>query len=163
MELGMSKSNILIVDDNPSMRKLLGMALKQLGISRIDYAGNGIEAIRLHNANHYNIIVLDNAMPEMTGLEFLRTCHNSLVSSDTAVIMVTAVPDQEIINAVRCNEIRLHDLVVKPFDIQSMKDRVQKLIGRTQRSHQQNRTIFEGIAQKSGPVAATRGLELALK
>ena len=141
---------VLVVDDNPSMRKLLGMVLKQVGGIQADFAGNGLEAIGLHNANQYDIILLDNAMPEMTGLEFLRTYREALEASDTAVIMVTAAADQEIVNAARNSEIRVHDLVVKPFDIRLMSERVQKIVDRRKTQGRRTRATFK--VQEPRPV-----------
>ena len=140
---------VLVADDNPSMRKLLGMVLKQMGVARVDYAGNGLEVVNLHNANQYNMIILDNEMPEMTGIDLLRSYHDSLVASDTSVIMVTAVPDEEIVHASRNAEIRLHDMVVKPFDIQVMKDRIQRLIDRHRARGRPARVRFDGAVSRS--------------
>ena len=139
---------VLVVDDNPSMRKLLGMVLKQIGGIQADFAGNGPEAIGLHNTNQYDIILLDNAMPEMTGLEFLRRYRDALDASDTAVIMVTAAADQEIVNAAQNSEIRLHDLVVKPFDIRLMSERVQKIVDRHKAQGRRTRAKFKGEAAR---------------
>ena len=118
----------LVADDNPSMRKLLGMVLKQVEGISVDYAGNGLEAGNLHNANRYDIIILDNAMPEMTGVQFLQANRDSLIASNTSVIMVTAAPDDELVGAARNFEIRLDDIVVKPFDVQLLKERVRKIV-----------------------------------
>ena len=139
---------VLVVDDNPSMRKLLGMVLKQIAGIQADFAGNGLEAIALHNTNQYDIILLDNAMPEMTGLEFLRKYRDALEASDTAVIMVTAAADQEIVTAARNSEIRLHDLVVKPFDIRLMSERVQKIVDRQKAQGRRTRAKFKGETAK---------------
>jgi two-component system chemotaxis response regulator CheY len=119
---------VLVADDNPSMRKLLGMVLNQVGGISVDYAGNGIEAGKLHSAHRYEVIILDNAMPEMTGVEFLRANHEALTASDTSVIMVTAAPDEGVCTAGVNSDIRLHDIVVKPFDVQSLRERVQKVV-----------------------------------
>ena len=126
----MPEHHVLVVDDNPSMRKLLGMVLRQMEGVRAEFAGNGLEAAAMHSLNHYDVIILDNAMPEMTGVNFLRTYRDSLEASDTSVIMVTAAPDEDIVRAARNAEIRLHDLVVKPFDIKMMTERVRKMLDR---------------------------------
>lgn len=145
----MPDHRILVVDDNPSMRKLLGMVLRQMGGLRADFAGNGLEAAVMHKANPYDIIILDNAMPEMTGMSFLRIYRDALDASDTSVIMVTAVPDEDIVKAARNAEIRLHDLVVKPFDIKVLTERVRKILDRHKASGRQRRQ------ETQGPVAAS--------
>ena len=145
----MAEFRALVADDNPSMRKLLGMVLRQIGGIHIDFAGNGREAGSLHAANPYDIIILDNAMPEMTGLEFLRTNHDGLVASQTSIIMVTAAPDEAILSAVRSVEIRLHDLVVKPFDVQLLRERVQKIVNRHKARRPMNRPVVKAVPPAS--------------
>ena len=124
----MAELRALVADDNPSMRKLLSMVLKQVGGISVDCAGNGLEAGNLHNANPYDIIILDNAMPKMTGVGFLRMNRDVLIASKTSVIMVTAAPDKELLGAARNFEIQLHDIVMKPFDVPLLKERLQKIV-----------------------------------
>ena len=145
----MAEFRALVADDNPSMRKLLGMVLKQVGGIRVDFAGNGLEAGALHAANPYDIIILDNAMPEMTGVEFLRTNRDGLRASQTSIIMVTAAPDEGIVSAARNFEIRLHDIVVKPFDVQLLKERVQKIVDRHKARGPMNRPAVKAVPPAS--------------
>ncbi len=149
----MAEFRALVADDNPSMRKLLGMVLKQVGGMQIDYARNGREAGNLHKINPYDIIILDNAMPELTGIEFLRTYHDALRDSDTSVIMVTAVPDESMVSAARNSEIVLHDIVVKPFDVQLLKERVQKIVDRHKASGATSRTVVKAPPTASANAA----------
>jgi DNA-binding response OmpR family regulator len=149
----MPEFRALVADDNPSMRKLLGMVLKQVGGIRIDFAGNGLEAGALHRADPYDIILLDNAMPGMTGIEFLQTHRDTLIASNTLILMVTASPDEEIVNAARKSEIWLHDIIVKPFDVQILKGRVQKIVDRHKARGRQNRPL----AKAAPPPSASTG------
>ena len=66
--------HILIVDDDKIVRMTLEALLRKLGFNNIEQAANGFEALKLLISRQYDLIFLDNMMPVMSGLEFLRRC-----------------------------------------------------------------------------------------
>jgi len=82
-ELSLEDQHILIVDDVRSNVKMMDMILSKLGF-RCDVAFNGQEAVALARLKHYNLILMDNVMPVMNGIEATRT----ILSFDAATTIV---------------------------------------------------------------------------
>ncbi|MEO7994771.1 MAG: response regulator [bacterium] len=66
--------HILVVDDCTVTRRLVGRALRQLGLPQltITEAGSGAEALAAVENGGFDLVITDHRMPEITGLEFLR-------------------------------------------------------------------------------------------
>ena len=84
---------VLIVDDEPSTRFLIGEGLADHGIE-FDEAGNGEEALALMNKSAedyqpYDAVVLDIVMPVMDGWEVLKHIKGNPLWADLIVIVVT--------------------------------------------------------------------------
>ena len=93
-------SLLLLVDDSMAMRQTIKNVLTDEGFKNIHTASDGKEAMArikgaMENDQMYNIIFLDWHMPEMDGLEFLKTCRNEMGLKKVAIIMLTAVSDQK--------------------------------------------------------------------
>jgi len=94
-------SNILIVDDDPTIRMMFARALREKG--EIDQAGNGAEALRLLGAKKYSVILLDLHMPVIDGFVILHTLATKPgPNKETPIYVITAdVSDQARIRALR--------------------------------------------------------------
>jgi DNA-binding NarL/FixJ family response regulator len=94
-------SNALIVDDEPHVRVLIRVLLKQLGIETVWEAANGAEALEKAAAHNPNVILLDINLPQVGGLEVLaklKAAHPSIpviiVSSQST--MKTVIQTREL-------------------------------------------------------------------
>jgi CheY-like chemotaxis protein len=82
-------SNILIVDDDPTIRAMFARALKALG--DIEQAGNGGDALRLLSSKKFGVVLLDLHMPVIDGFVILHTLANKPgPNRDTPVYVITA-------------------------------------------------------------------------
>lgn len=82
-------SNILIVDDDPTIRAMFARALKALG--DIDQAANGGDALRLLSSKKFGVVLLDLHMPVIDGFVILHTLANKPgPNRDTPVYVITA-------------------------------------------------------------------------
>lgn len=82
-------SNILIVDDDPTIRAMFARALKALG--DIDQAANGGDALRLLSSKKFAVVLLDLHMPVIDGFVILHTLANKPgPNRDTPVYVITA-------------------------------------------------------------------------
>ena len=86
-------SNILIVDDSPTMRRMVIASLRDLGDVSFDEAASGLEAIEHLALSHINLIVLDLNMPDMHGLEVVRFVREHKVYSNIPIIVLTTRGD----------------------------------------------------------------------
>ena len=79
---------ILIVDDNKGIRTVFKKILREFTVLE---AGNGIEGIEMYRKHHPNIVVMDIQMPEMNGLEAIRSIKK--LDSIAKIIVITAKSD----------------------------------------------------------------------
>ena len=79
-------ARILIVDDEPAVRALLGDLVSGLG-HRADLASHGAEALRMFDPDGHDVVLTDLVMPGMTGLEMIDEILRR--RADTEIIMIS--------------------------------------------------------------------------
>ena len=92
---------VLLVEDESQLRSLLALALASLENCEIVEAGTGQQAIDLAITRHPRVIILDLGLPDLDGLEVLKTVRSNPLLAGTKVILATAAPlmDDSIINS----------------------------------------------------------------
>lgn len=119
------KSNILVVDDEERIRRLLRMYLEKEGYV-IDEAEDGETALRLAMEKDYDLVLLDLMLPGIDGIE---VCSRLRQSKATPVIMLTARGEET--NRVNGFEVGADDYVVKPFSPREVIYRVKAILRRS--------------------------------
>jgi len=84
---------ILIVDDDPLIRKLILTTLQDVAGFRLREAGDGLQAIEAAMEERPEIIFLDYDMPRLNGIETCRRLRSDPVTADATIIMLTAMSD----------------------------------------------------------------------
>jgi DNA-binding NtrC family response regulator len=102
---------ILIVDDEPSNRNILGQELTHEGYSVVA-ASDGREALRKIELSRPDLIILDYMMPDLSGLEVLKELRKR--ENDTPVVMITAYGTME--RAVEAMKEGAYDFITRPFE-----------------------------------------------
>lgn len=125
MEKLNEQQNILIVDDEERIRRLLRMYLEKEGYS-ITEAENGEMALRIASEQDFDLIVLDVMLPGMDGVE---VCAKLRQSKATPIIMLTAKGEEA--NRVQGFEAGADDYVVKPFSPREVIYRVRAILRRS--------------------------------
>jgi two-component system KDP operon response regulator KdpE len=120
----MSSGRILVVDDDPQIRRVLRTTLIAQGYEVKD-ARNGEEALECVREGKLELIILDMNMPGMTGIEACRTIRST---SDVAIIMLT-VRDSEA-DKVSALDAGADDYVTKPFSSPELLARVRAALRR---------------------------------
>jgi two-component system response regulator AtoC len=103
---------ILIVDDDESIRTLLGAVLAREGFQTVT-AGDGEEGLSLFRAGSPDFVLMDIRMPGLSGLEAMRAMLE--LRPGAAVILMTAYADLD--TAVQAIKSGVFDFVIKPFDL----------------------------------------------
>lgn len=114
---------ILAVDDEPSMRRLLEISLRQAGYQPV-LAANGKEALSLIKSEHVDLVLSDLHMPSMNGLELLKAIRAE--SDLLPFIMVTA--QGEIKTAVEAMKLGAEDYILRPFDLETLEVAIAKAL-----------------------------------
>jgi len=119
--------DILIVDDDRTCRNILEHRLRRASFTNIDTAKDGAEALHRIASKHYDLIFLDNNMPNMGGLEFLRRCKGVPILDGTSVIMLTGMADGETLRAVKDDGLKVDDFIVKPLELDVLTAKLDRL------------------------------------
>jgi two-component system chemotaxis response regulator CheY len=126
MPLPPKEISILIVDDFPTMRKIVKTVLKQLGYSNITEAEDGAEGLGILKSNSgIQFVVSDWNMPNMTGIELLKEVRSNPKLKHLPFLMVTAEADKE--NIVEAVKSGVSNYIVKPFNAATMKEKIEKI------------------------------------
>src|SRR5579872_678212 len=113
-------ARILVADDEPGIRAFIGRALNAAGYLT-DFAATGAEALRRALDGHYDLIILDLVMPEMTGqvaLERLLAAR-----PEQAVLVLSCLGD--VASKVECLERGAQYYLTKPFSLAELLARVR--------------------------------------
>ena len=132
---------ILIVDDEPSNRNILGQELTHKGYS-VTAASDGREALRKIESSRPDLIILDY-MPDLSGLEVLKELRKR--ENDTPVVMITAYGTME--RAVEAMKEGAYDFITRPFEPDHIALVVQKALER-QRLKQEVQVLTDEAEQR---------------
>ena len=111
-------ASILLVDDEAKIRRALGAALRDEGYEVVEAAG-GLEAQRLIGCQPFDVLVVDNLMPDMTGLDLIRELSTSVPDGDRPqILMMTAYATVD--SAIEAMKLGAFDYLQKPFEVDEL-------------------------------------------
>ena len=116
---------ILIVDDNLMNTELLKATLTQIN-QNVKIAYNGFEALNLIENNHFDLILLDIMMPEMSGFELIGKIKENPTKMNIPVIFISALNEPH--HIVKGLDLGSYDYITKPFNIDELKARVLSIL-----------------------------------
>jgi two-component system, OmpR family, response regulator TctD len=116
---------ILVVEDNQTLAGGLAAVLKGSGYA-VDVVGDGASAVAVLATERFDLVVLDLNLPQMDGLEVLRTMRGR--QHDAAVLILSARHSLD--ERVKGLDLGADDYMVKPFDVGELEARVRTLLRR---------------------------------
>ncbi len=117
-------ATILVVDDEPNIREVVGLYLRRDGHTVV-LAADGEEALRLHRDYQPDLVVLDLMLPKVSGLEVCRRIQSE---RQVPLIMLTAKGDEE--DRIIGLGVGADDYLVKPFSPRELVARVAAVLRR---------------------------------
>lgn len=120
----------LVVDDFSTMRRIVRNLLKELGYSNIEEAEDGLDAMQKLNGGNFDFVISDWNMPNMDGLQLLRSIRASSQLKNLPVLMVTAEAKKE--NIIAAAEAGASGYVVKPFTAATLDEKLMKIFQKAQ-------------------------------
>jgi len=137
-------AKILVVDDERSMREMLEILLRREGHD-VKVAENGTRALSLLQAQPFDMLISDIKMPDMSGIEVLRTAKQ--INDQIIGIMITAYGSKDSIQEVL--RLGAADYLDKPFNVEELKFRVRKELERNQ-LQQENSLLRRALRNSHG-------------
>src|SRR5258705_266868 len=150
-----NRFHILVVDDEPVQREMIGGFLKKQGFEVIA-ADSAERALELFRQDAFDLVLTDQKMADMSGLELLQAVHT--ISRETPVILITAFGTIEA--AVAALKRGAIDYLTKPLNLDELLYRIRQVSDRYRiinenrelREALQERHRIEGIIGESGPM-----------
>ncbi|WKX25354.1 chemotaxis response regulator CheY [Tatumella ptyseos] len=117
--------NFLVVDDFTTMRRIVRNLLKELGFTNVDEAEDGQDALTKLQAGKFDFVISDWNMPNMDGLDLLKTLRGQERFANLPVLMVTAEAKKE--NIIAAAQAGASGYVVKPFTAAILEEKLNKI------------------------------------
>lgn len=133
------KGRVLVVDDEPAMRRTLHDLLRLEGYE-VHTAPNGEEALRILEEEAFDLLILDLRMPGLSGTEVLRRLSD--LGKDIGVIVLTGHGSME--SAIEALRRRAYDYLLKPVSPEELLDSVARGVARVRKERRQ-RALYEQL------------------
>lgn len=112
---------MLVVEDDPSIREMVALALEDAGYD-VTGAPDGESAFRLVDAQRPDVLLVDLRMPLMDGFEFMRRYARS--GGTSPIIVLSAARDVDFVS-----EVPAAAIIAKPFDLNDLLGTVERIAG----------------------------------
>ena len=126
--MDLSNYTVLVADDFSTMRRIVSNLLREAGVTQISEAEDGREALRKLEAGHFNFVVSDWNMPNMTGLELLQSVRSNPSLKHLPFLLITAEARKE--NIIDAAQAGADGYIVKPFTAATLNDKITAILKR---------------------------------
>jgi CheY-like chemotaxis protein len=123
------RRGVLVVDDDPFIRKLIATTLEDVAEFELDEAADGREAIEVARRTRPTIVFLDVDMPVLNGIDTCRRLREDPTTSETTIVMLTAAHGDDVER--RAEEAGADLFLTKPFSPLDLLRLVDRLSERT--------------------------------
>ncbi len=137
------KANILLIEDDPAIRRMLNIAFQESGLTTIE-AGTGQDGIKAAVKHQPDLVLLDIGLPDMSGLDVVQ---NIRTWSKMPIIILSANGQEHL--KVDCLESGAEDYVTKPFGVAELMARIRVALRRgSQTQAAEESPVFESGSLK---------------
>jgi two-component system chemotaxis response regulator CheY len=119
--------NILVVDDRPTMVRILRHLLLGFGFVNVDDATDGKDALTKLGKNPYGLVISDWNMKHMTGLDLLREMRATEAVCDIPFLIM--IPENKPENVVAARQAGASNYIVKPFNESMLRSKLITVLG----------------------------------
>ncbi|HUT55393.1 MAG TPA: response regulator [bacterium] len=123
----MAPLKILVVEDSPTMRQLVGFALKRLSNVDIVEAFDGVDGLKKVNSNRFDLIITDINMPVMDGLKLISIVRKDVNYRNIPIMIITTEGGAE--DRERALALGADAYITKPIQAGQVLDTVKSLLG----------------------------------
>jgi two-component system chemotaxis response regulator CheY len=121
--------NVLIVDDSSLTRKAIRRIVDMIGldIEKVFEAENGVEALKILNEAHIQLVLADLNMPEMGGIEMIYHMRGNEATRDIPVVIVSTESSTTVIEGLLADGAK--DYLHKPFTPEEFREVLTRTVG----------------------------------
>ena len=112
----------LIVDDSPTMLRIIRNALNEIGYSNIDEASDGEEAMGMLEASDPDFVVTDWNMPNMNGIDLAKNIRDHPQYGNLPILMITTRGMKQDVK--RAMKAQVNNYIVKPFEPEVLDEKI---------------------------------------
>jgi CheY-like chemotaxis protein len=120
--------NLLLVDDNQHMRKLLREMLKAIGIDSVREASDPVEAFECMTTMHFDLLIVDLSMPMIDGIEFIKMIRTGPDSQNPFMPILMVTGHSERSKVIGARDAGVNEFMVKPVTAKNLLLRIQSII-----------------------------------
>mgnify|MGYP003668056038 FL=1 len=117
---------VLVVDDSPSVRQQVGLALKQAGFEIVEAVDGTDGVAKIDGDPSIGVVICDVNMPRMNGLELVEAVHRNPKHVNLPIVMLTTEGQPQLIQ--RAKKAGAKGWIVKPFKANLLVAAVKKLM-----------------------------------
>ncbi|MFO8058899.1 MAG: response regulator [bacterium] len=123
----MANIRVLVVEDSPTMRQLIGFALKRLPGVEVMEASDGVDGLKKVNSNHFDLIITDINMPVMDGLKLISLVRKDVNYRNVPIMIITTEGGAE--DRERALSLGADAYITKPIQAGNVVDTAKSLLG----------------------------------
>lgn len=139
-------NTILVIDAEPTMRKIISDALKVLGANNVIKAATGEEALLLMEESDIDLILCDYSLPKLSGIDLLRIIRSNPIMQKIPFIIISANIDyKDIAHAI---ELGVSDYLVKPFTMSMLEKKLDNISKSPQKISDDDWGLINKIEEK---------------
>ena len=116
----------LVVDDSPTMRRIVCNALRDIGYSEVVEAEDGNDALEKIDAHTFEFIITDWNMPNMNGLDLTKSIRDHDEIGEIPILMITTRGMQE--DVIAAMQARVNNYIVKPFTAKILREKIDMIL-----------------------------------
>ena len=121
-------SNIMVVEDSPTMRQLITFTLRRLSECSVVEAINGMDALNKLSSGSFDLILADINMPVMDGLKLIGLLRADPKHKEIPIIIITTEGAEE--DRKKAMDIGANAYLTKPIQTHQLLERVSELLGK---------------------------------
>ncbi len=116
----------LVVDDSPTMRRIVCNALRDIGYSEVVEAEDGQDALDKIDAHSFEFIITDWNMPNMNGLDLTKSIRDHDQIGEIPILMITTRGMQE--DVIAAMQARVNNYIVKLFTSKILREKIDMVL-----------------------------------
>jgi two-component system, chemotaxis family, chemotaxis protein CheY len=120
-------TKVLIVEDNPNLRKVIVNIVKKIGYTDVVEAEDGTAAWKVVEDGNVGLVLTDWAMPGMTGIDLLKKIRAAKApTNNLPILMITAADTKDSI--LTAGKEGVDAYIIKPFSVKTIVDKIQEAV-----------------------------------